>query len=94
MNRSQLVSGPLIAWLVRVHDSPKYSAIKQVRDGFTHRQVNRRVSVLLGQPTVVRFESKVGTSTQTAGELLRMAAPFAVEQFSAFCDAAVQQFKR
>jgi hypothetical protein len=92
-HRSQLASGPLVDWLARVRDSRDYSVNKQFRDGFTHRQVNRRVSVLLGPPTVFRFESEVGTSTQTTVAHLRLAAPFAVEQFSAFCDA-VQQFKR
>jgi hypothetical protein len=83
----------LVQWLVGVHDSLDFEVLKQFRDGFTHRQVNRRLSVLLSEPTVLRYESEVGTSTQTADELLRIAAPFAVEQFSAFCDA-VHQFKR
>ena len=91
--RAQLAPGPLVQWLVGVHDSRDFEVLKQFRDGFTHRQVNRRLSVLLSQPTVFRYESEVGTSTQTAGELLGIAAPFAVEQFSAFCDA-VHQFKR
>jgi hypothetical protein len=91
--RVQLAPGPLVQWLVGVHDSLDFEVLKQFRDGFTHRQINRRLSVLLSEPTVFRYESEVGTSTQTADELLRIAAPFAVEQFSAFCDA-VHQFKR
>ena len=63
------------------------------RHGFTHRLVRRHVAVLLGQPTPSKFESEVAEFRQTAIAHLRMAAPFAVEQFSAFCDAAVEHFK-
>ena len=40
------------------------------------------------------YESEVADFRQTAIAHLRMAASFSVERFSAFCDAATEQFKR
>jgi hypothetical protein len=91
-NRSQLISGPLVDWLVGIHESPLYPVIKQFRDGFTHRQVNRHVSVILGQSSRSVFESEVGSSRETAAGHLPRATAFAVIKFSAFCDAAIEQF--
>lgn len=91
--QSELTSGPLVDWLVAVHDSSEYSVIKLFRDAFTHRQVNRHAKVILGQPTQSVFESEVGSSRETAAARLPRATAFAVERFSAFCDAAVEQFK-
>jgi hypothetical protein len=53
--------------------------------------VSRHVKVLLGQPTRSEFESEVGNFRQTAIAHLQLAAPFAVAQFAAFCDAAIDQ---
>jgi hypothetical protein len=93
-HRSKLASGPLVDWLVEVRDSPEYPVIKEFRDGFTHRQVNRHVRVILGQATQSVFESEVGSSRETAAARLPKATAFAVERFSAFCDAAIEQFRR
>jgi len=91
--RAQLTSGPLVDWLVRVHESAEYPTIREFRHGFTHRLVSRHVTIRLGQPTPAEFESEVADLRQTAAAHLRMAVPFAVEQFSAFCDAVIAQFK-
>jgi hypothetical protein len=91
-SRSKLAPGPLLDWLVGVHDRPEYPTITQFRHGFTHRQVSRHATVLVGEGHAV-FESEVGSSRQTAAAHLRMAVPFAVDQFSAFCDAASGQVK-
>ena len=91
--QAQLTSGPLVNWLVLAHDSPEYPTIREFRHGFTHRQVSRHVQVFLGEDRS-EFVSEVGSSRQTAAAHLRMAIPFAVDRFSAFCDAAIEQFKR
>jgi hypothetical protein len=72
---AQLTSGPLVDWLVRVHESAEYPAIREFRHGFTHRLVSRHVKVLLGQPTRSEFESEVGNFRQTAIAHLHMAVP-------------------
>jgi hypothetical protein len=90
---AQLTPGPLRDWLVRASESAEYPAIREFRHGFTHRLVSRHVKVLLGQPTRSEFESEVGNFRQTAIAHLQMAAPFAVAQFSAFCDAAIDQYQ-
>ena len=51
------------------------------------------VKVLLGQPTRSEFESAVGNFQQTAIAHLQLAAPFAVAQFAAFCDVAIDQYQ-
>ena len=55
--------------------------------------MSRHVKVLLGQPTRSEFESEVGNFRQTAIAHLQMVVPFAVAQFSAFCDAAIDQYQ-
>ena len=90
---AQLTPGPLRDWLVRASESAEYPAIREFRHGFTHRLVSRHVKVLLGQPTRSEFESEVGNFRQTAIAHLQMAAPFAVAQFAAFCDAAIDQYQ-
>jgi hypothetical protein len=77
---------------VRAHESAMYPAIRAFRHGFTHRLVSRHVKVFLGEGRS-EYESEVADFRQTAIAHLRTAAPFAVEQFSAFCDAAIAQFK-
>jgi hypothetical protein len=91
--QAQLTSGPLVNWLVMAHESAEYPTIREFRHGFTHRQVNRHVKVFLGEDRS-EFESEVGSSRQTAAAHLRMAVPFAVTRFSAFCDATIEQFQR
>jgi hypothetical protein len=49
---------------------------------------------VLGEPTPLEIESQVGNFRQTAIAHLPMAVPFALQQFSAFCDAAIEQVKR
>jgi hypothetical protein len=67
--------------------------VLEFRHWFTHKAVRRSATVFLGQD---RAEYKSGVADydeQSAIEYLRMAAPFAVEQFSAFCDVVIQEFK-
>jgi hypothetical protein len=92
-DRAQLASSPLRDWLVRAHESAEYRPIRAFRHGFTHRLVSRHVKVFLGEGRS-EYESEVVDFRQTAVAHLRMAAPFTVEQFSAFCDATIEQFKR
>lgn len=92
--RELLTPGPLRDWLVSAHESAEYSPIQTFRHGFTHRLVARHLKIRLGEPTPLEIESQVGKFRQTAIAHLPMAAPFALQQFSAFCDAAIEQFKR
>jgi hypothetical protein len=55
--------------------------------------VSRHVKVILGEGRS-EYESGVADFRQTAIAHLRIAAPFAVAQFSAFCAAVIEQFKR
>jgi hypothetical protein len=90
--RARLTSGPLVSWLVLAHDSAEYPTIREFRHGFTHRQVSRHIKIFLGEDRS-EFVSEVGSSRQTAAAHLRTAVPFAVNRFSAFCDAAIEQFQ-
>ena len=54
--------------------------------------MSRHVKVILGEGRS-EYESEVADFRETAIAHLRMAAPFTVAQFSAFCDAAIEQFK-
>jgi hypothetical protein len=92
--RVQLTPGPLRDWLVRAHESAEVSPIQTFRHGFTHRLVARHLKIRLGEPTPLEIESQVGNFRQTAIAHLPMAVPFALQQFSAFCDAAIEQVKR
>ena len=78
---------------MRASESAEDPAIREFRHGFTHWLVSRHVKVLLGQPTRSEFESEVGNFRQAAIAHLQLAAPFAVAQFSAFCDAAIDQYQ-
>jgi hypothetical protein len=92
-DRAQLAASPLRNWLARTHDSAEYRPIRAFRHGFTHRLVSRHVKVVLGEGRS-EYESEVADFRQPAIAHLRMAASFSVERFSAFCDAATEQFKR
>lgn len=92
-DRAKLASSPLRDWLVSAHESAEYRPIRVFRHGFTHRLVSRHVKVILGEGRA-EYESEVVDFRQTAIAHLRMAAPFAVAQFSAFCEAVIEQFKR
>jgi hypothetical protein len=90
--RKQLKPG-LREWLEGAYESDQYRMILEFRRWFTHKAVRRSATVFLGQD---RAEYKSGVADydeQSAIEHLRMAAPFAVEQFSAFCDVVIQEFK-
>jgi hypothetical protein len=78
---------------MRATESAEYPRSGSSGTGFTHRLVSRHVKVLLGQPTRSEFESEVGNFRQTAIAHLQLAAPFAVAQFSALCDAAIDQYQ-
>ena len=92
-DRAQFLSGPLREWIVRAYKSAEYPQIRAFRHGFTHRLVRRHAKVILGEGRA-EYESEVTDFRQTTAIAhLQMAAPFAVEQFSAFCDAVVEQFK-
>jgi hypothetical protein len=93
-DRAKLPSSPLRDWLVRAHGSMEYPPIQAFRHGFTHRLVGRHIKIRLGEPTPLEIESEVARFRQTATAHLRIAASFAGEQSSAFCDAAIEQFKR
>lgn len=91
--REQLKPG-LREWLEKAHERDEYPKILEFRHWFTHKAVSRSATVFLGQD---RTEYKSGVADydeESAIEHLRMAAPFAIEQFYAFCDAAIEQFKR
>jgi hypothetical protein len=92
-DQAQLPPCPLRDWLVSAHESAEYRPIRAFRHGFTHRLVSRHVTVILGEGRS-EYESEIADFRQTAIAHLRMAAPFAVAQFSAFCAAAIEQFKR
>jgi hypothetical protein len=92
-DRAHLASSPLRDWLVSAHESTEYRPIRAFRHGFTHRLVSRHVRVILGKGRS-EYESEVADFRQTAIAHLRMAAPFTIAQFSAFCEAAIEQFKR
>jgi hypothetical protein len=91
-DRAQLAPCPLRDWLVSAHESAEYRSIRAFRHGFSHRLVSRHVKVILGEGRA-EYESEVADFRQTAITHLRMAAPFAVAQFSAFCAAVTDQFK-
>jgi hypothetical protein len=92
-DQTQLAPSRLRDWLVSAHESAEYGPIRAFRHGFTHRLVSRHVKVTLGEGRS-EYESEVADFRQTAIAHLRMAAPFAVAQFSAFCAAVIEQFKR
>ena len=92
--REQLTPGPLRDWIEQARTNHQYHTIREFRHAIHSRLVARHIKIRLGEPTPVEIESQVGSSRQTAIAHLRIAAAFAVEQFSAFCDAAIEQFKR
>jgi hypothetical protein len=90
----QHTPGPLWGWLERAHKSAEYRQIRAFRHGFAHRLVRRHAKVILGESRA-EYESQVTDFRQTTTIAhLQMAAPFAIEQFYAFCDAVIEHFTR
>jgi hypothetical protein len=59
-----------------------------------HHRTTGSLTVILGESRA-EYESQVTDFRQTTTiSHLQMAAPFAIEQFYAFCDAVIEQFTR